>query len=234
MREVVIVGCGRGFGRTFLATNLQFFASMDDVITAHSDAFGEGDTTKDDFTALSDKLKELGYDVLINQRDKAEFVPASRLSEVVSQRETFKTQAEQAIVELNKLKNQQGISEEAQTQITNLINQNETLLSQLQEASIQLEIMSMASDAINPKDVIPFIDMSKIKRDKDGNIVGGVKEEVDRVRAEKPYLFGKHEQGGSSKGGFDGSSGNGGGSGSQKTDMNAAIRRAAFGGSRSF
>ena len=225
---------GRHYGKTaFMKMDLQFFASMDDVITNHADAFGEGDTTKDSFTAVSDKLKELGYDVLINQRDKAEFVPASRLNEVVSQRETFKTQAEQAIVELNKLKNQQGISEEAQTQINTLIGQNEALLNQLQEANVQLEIMSTAADAINPKDVLPFIDMTKIKKDKDGNVVGGVKEEVDRVRTEQPYLFNKQKQEGS-KGGFDGTGPNGGPGTEGKTDMNSMIRRAAFGGSRSF
>lgn len=232
---VVIYGGGRHYGRTLMAVaaNLQFFASMDDVITAHADAFGEGDTTKDSFTAVSDKLKELGYDVLINHREKAEFVPASRLSDVVAQRETFKSQAEQAIIELNKLKQQSGISEEAQTQINTLIGQNEALLNQLQEANVQLEIMSTAADAINPKDVLPFVDMTKIKKDKDGNVVGGVKEEVDRIRAEKPYLFNKKQQEGS-KGGFDGAGSNGGNAGGQKTDMNAAIRRAAFGGSRSF
>lgn len=220
--------------RNKMCVNLQFFASMDDVITAHTDAFGEGDKTKENFTVVSDKLKELGYDVLINHREKAEFVPASRLSDVVAQRETFKAQAEQAIVELNKLKNQQGISEEAQKQINTLIGQNEDLISQLQEANIQLEIMSTASDAINPKDVLPFVDMTKIKKDKSGNVVGGVKEEVDRIRAEKPYLFNKQKPE-NSKGGFDGSNGNNNdGNSGQKTDMNAAIRRAAFGGSRSF
>lgn len=216
-----------------LKTNLQFFASMDDVITAHADAFGEGDTTKESFTSVSDKLKELGYDVLINQRDKAEFIPSSRLSEVISQRETFKAQAEQAIVELNKLKDGQGISEEAQTQINNLITQNQNLIDQLQEASVQLEIMSQAVDAINPKDVLPFIDMEKVKTDKDGHVVGGVKEEIDRLRTEKPYLFAQKQQQGSSKGGFDGS-GSQGEQRSKKADMNAAIRRAAFGGSRNF
>lgn len=214
--------------------DLQFFASMDEVITAHADAFGEGDTTKDSFASVSEKLKGLGYDVLINHREKAEFVPATRLSEVVSQRETFKQQAEQAIIELNKLKNQSGISPEAQNQINSLISQNEGLLSQLQEANIHLEIMSSAADAINPKDIIPFIDMSKLKKDKDGNVISGIKEEVDRVRTEKPYLFSKQQNNGGSKGGFDGGDGGQGGSGSQKVDMNAAIRRAAFGGSRNF
>lgn len=220
--------------RKRIEANLQFFASMDDVIATNADAFGEGDTTKDSFTSVSDKLKELGYDVLINHREKAEFVPSSRLNEVVAQRESFKAQAEQAIIELNKLKGAQGISEEAQKQINTLIEQNEGLLSQLQEANVQLEIMSSASDAINPKDVLPFIDMTKIKKDKNGNVVGGVKEEVDRVRTEKPYLFNKKQQE-SSKGGFDGSNGNNSGNNNgQKVDMNAAIRRAAFGGSRNF
>lgn len=212
--------------------NLQFFATLDDVVTAHADAFGEGDNTRESFDSVSNKLKELGYDVLINHREKAEFVPSSRLNDVVAQRESFKTQAEQAIIELNKLKQQQGMSEEAQSQINTLIGQNEQLLEQLQEANTQLEIMSSAVDAINPKDILPFIDMSKIKKDKDGNIVSGVKEEVDRVRTEKPYLFNKQKPD-QSKGGFD-NSGSSGGSGSQKADMNAAIRRAAFGGSRSF
>lgn len=213
--------------------NLQFFATFDDVATAHAEAFGEDDTTRASFEAVSGKLKDLGYDVLINHREKAEFIPATRLSEVVAQRESFKQQAEQAIIELNKLKGQQGITPEAQEQINALIGQNETLLSQLRETSMQLEIMSGATDAINPKDVLPFIDMSKIKTDKDGHVTGGVKEELDRLRTEKPYLFTKQQTQGS-KGGYDGSSGNDGGTGSQKTDMNAAIRRAAFGSSRSF
>lgn len=214
--------------------NLQFFASIDDVMTAHTDAFGEGDTTKDSFTAISEKLKGLGYDVLINQRENAEFVPSSRLSEVVSQRETFKAQAEQAIIELNKLKGQQGMSEEAQNQINNLITQNQTLLSQLQEANVHLEVMSLATDAINPKDVLAFVDMTKIKTDKDGHVTSGAKEEIDRVRTEKPYLFTKKQQE-DNKGGFDGTGSGAGGSGSGKVDMNAAIRRAAFGGTnRSF
>ena len=216
-----------------LKFNLQFFASMDDILTEHADAFGEGDNTKESFNNVSAKLKELGYDVLINQREKAEFVPASRLNDVISQRETFKAQAEQAIIELNKLKSQSGMSEEAQNKLTTLITQNEELLEQLKETNIQVEIISSANDAINPKDVLPFIDMAKIKQDKDGHVVSGVKEELDRLRTEKPYLFTKKQQQGS-KGGFDGSNSNDSNSQGQKADMNAAIRRAAFGGSRSF
>lgn len=212
--------------------NMQFFASIDDVISANAESFGEEDGTKASFEAVSSKLKELGYDVLINHREKAEFVPSTRLNEVISQRETFKQQAEQAIIDLNKLKEDTNLSEEAQTKINNLISQNEGLLEQLQEVNVQLEIMSGATDAINPKDVLPFIDMKKVKLDKNGKVVSGVKEELDRLRSEKPYLFNGHNSQGKSKGGFDGQAGGSGGT--QKSDMNAAIRRAAFGSSRSF
>lgn len=212
--------------------NLQLFATFDDVATAHADAFGEGDNTRANFDAISNKLKDLGYDVLINHREKAEFIPSTRLNEVVAQRETFKQQAEQAIIELNKLKSQSGITPEAQKQIDALITQNEGLLEQLKTSNMQVEIMSGANDAINPKDVLPFIDMTKIKMDKEGHVVSGVKEELDRLRTEKPYLFNKKQTEGS-KGGFDGGSGSSEG-GTGKVDMNQAIRRAAFGGSRSF
>lgn len=231
MKNIAFFKGGRVGGKLF-ATNLQFFATLDDVVTAHADAFGEGDNTRESFDSVSNKLKELGYDVLINHREKAEFVPSSRLNDVVAQRETFKQQAEQAIIELNKLKGQAGLSEDAQKQLNTLITQNENLLTQLKETNIQVEIMSSATDAINPKDVLPFIDMSKVKQDKDGHVVSGVKEELDRLRAEKPYLFRKSQPQGA-KGGFDGSGSNEG-STSQKSDMNAAIRKAAFGGSRSF
>ena len=54
--------------------NLQFFATLDDVVTENADAFGEGDTTKDNFEALSEKLKGLGYDVLKLKREKYAFL----------------------------------------------------------------------------------------------------------------------------------------------------------------
>lgn len=212
--------------------NLRMFATIDDILTSNAEAFGEGDTTKQSYEALTTKLKDLGYDVLINHREKAEFIPSARLSDVVSQREAFKSQAEAAIKELNQLKTQAGMTPEAQQKLNELITQNETLLDELQKTSVQLEIMSNATDAINPKDIIPFINMDAIKLDKNGKILSGVTEEVTRLRTEKPYLFAGSKPAGS-KGGFDGSGAAGAG-GAGKPDMNAAIRRAAFGGSRSF
>lgn len=210
--------------------NIQVLAEFGDILTEHADAFAGDATIGETFTGLSTKLKDLGYDVLLNKREAAEFVPAHRLSETVAQREQYKAQVEAANVELTKLKGQSGMSSEAQEQLSNLIATNENLLQELESAKVQMEVMSLATDAINPRDILGFIDKNKIKLDKKGNILSGAKEEVDRIRSEKPYLFAGKQQPKNAKGGADGAGAQGS---TDKLDMNKAIRRAAFGGSRS-
>ena len=211
--------------------NLQLFASLEDVMSQHSDAFPEGNDFGTRFGGIQSQLQSLGYDVLINNREAAEFIPASRLSEVVSQRDNFKAQFEKANKDLEALKGQAGISEEAQKQINDLISANTQLLESLKEANINLEIISGAEDAINPKDILMFINKEALKIDKEGKVTGGLTEELDRLRTEKPYLFNAKGSSGS-KGGTDGQ-GAGSNGGGEHVTMNAMIRRAA-GGSRSF
>ena len=214
-----------------LKINIQLFASLEDIMAQHTDAFPEGNDFGSRFGGIQSQLQSLGYDVLINNREAAEFVPASRLSEVVSQRDNFKAQFEKANKDLEALKGQAGISEEAQNQINNLIAANTQLLESLKEANINLEIISGADDAINPKDILMFVNKEALKMDKEGKITGGLTEELDRLRTEKPYLFNAKSGGSGSKGGTDGQGAGSGGN--EHVTMNAMIRRAA-GGSRSF
>lgn len=208
--------------------NIQAFAEFSDILTEHADAFAGDDKVGETFTGLSTKLKDLGYDVLLNKREAAEFIPAHRLNETVAQREQYKTQLETANTELAKLKGATGLSDEERAQVQKLMDENGKLLEDLATAKLHMEVMTLATDAINPKDVLSFIDTSKIKLDSKGKILSGAKEEVDRIRSEKPYLF-SAKQPKISKGGADNS---GGQSAPEKIDMNKAIRRAAFGGSK--
>ena len=59
--------------------NLQLFATFDDVVTSNADAFGEGDTTKQSFETVSNKLKELGYDVMKLKRERYAFLDVKNL-----------------------------------------------------------------------------------------------------------------------------------------------------------
>lgn len=211
--------------------NLTKFASLEDVMSQHTDVFTEGNDFGERFGGIKSQLDSLGYDVLINNRQNAEFIPSSRLSEVISQRDGFKAQAENAIKELNDLKASPNISSEVQAKIDGLIDSNTELLNSLVEANMNLDIVTAASDAINPKDVLALINKDALQIDKKtGKVTKGLDEELERLRAEKPYMFNvssasKAKAGAESKGSDAGGKGD-------KFDMNSMIRRSAFG--RSF
>lgn len=178
--------------------NLQLFAEFDKIAEENAQAF-EGSTHKENFTALSAKLGELGYDVLINNKKSAEFVPASRLNDVVSQRDGFKTQLETSNQQLEVLKKAAGDNEQLKGEYQKMIDQNNGLLEELKTASIKLQIAIAAKDAINPQDLFMFINMGNIKINSKGEVLGA-DSEIARLKQEKPYLFnaadGKKKKGG--------------------------------------
>lgn len=198
-------------------------ADLAEIVSKHADVFTEGNDIHDRFGAIQTQLQGLGYDVLINDKAAAEFVPSSRLSDVVSQRDTIKSQLEEANRQLTEIRNQKGTTPEVQATIDALTQAQDNLLKELQESKINLAIVTEAEDAINPQDIVMFVDRSKIKMDKDGKITAGLSEEIERIRTEKPYFF-KKGAAASKKAGTDGS---GGGSGGEKVTMNAMIRGAA-------
>lgn len=217
MKKVLIVGTGIRSSKVLL----QLFAGLDDVISTNAQAF-EGSTIKDDFTKISTKLSELGYDVLINNKKQAEFIPASRLSEVVSQRDGFKGQVEALNTQLETMKKDAANNPELQKQLQMQIDSNSKLMKDMEQTKINTEIMVAAKDAINSKDLLAFINMDNIKVNAKGEILG-VESEITRLKTEKPYLFGAAGAGTGKKGGMD----NGGAGNNNTGGMNAAIRRAA-------
>lgn len=203
--------------------NLQMFADLDSILESNAEAFeGTDIDIKDSFNNISAKLSELGYEVLINNKKQAEFIPAGRLSEVVSQRDSFKAKVEELNTQLEQMKaNAQG-NDKLQGEIQKLMDQNNALLQDLEETRINAEIMVAAKDAINAKDLLVFINRENIKVNAKGEILG-VDAEIERLREEKPYLFQTEE--GKRKFGTDNKSD--GDKGGQVSGMNSMIRRAA-------
>lgn len=191
-------------------------ANIEEVLTNHSKEL-EGKNVKDYFENVNKELSELGYEVLINNKERQEFIPSDRFKSTVAQRDTFKQQAESLNKELESIKSNSK-DEVLQKQLQEMIDKNNSLLSELETSKIENTIIMNVSDAINPKDVIVFIDKDKIKINAKGEVVG-VQEEVERIRKEKPYLFGKK----TSKGGTDNSSDED----DKGADINSIIRRAA-------
>lgn len=200
---------------------LQFFASWEDITTNHAKDL-EGSNLGDSVKSLSEKLGTLGYDVLFNNKKQAEFVPSSRLHETTAQRDTFKGQVEELNKQLQTLKDGAKGNEQLQAQLQTLMDTNGTLLKDLEKTRIDSQIMIVATDAHNPKAIIPFINFDNIKTNAKGEVMG-VEAEIARLKAEMPYLF-QTGSGKPNKGGADHS----GDKGDPKASgMNSMIRRAA-------
>jgi hypothetical protein len=196
-------------------------ADFNEVLEGNKDKLGDLAGSTENFTKLSAKLNELGYDVLLNHKEKAEFIPASRLNDVVSQRDTFKTQVQDLNKQLQTLKDGAKGNEELQGKLQGLLDQNQTLLTELENTKINTELMLAAKDAVNPKDVLVFVNKENLKVNSKGEVMG-IEAEITRIKTEKPYLFKTEQQ--KKKGGSDSSGGDGD---SGKLNMNFLIRRAA-------
>lgn len=196
-------------------------ADINEVFEANKDKLGDLAGTTEGFTKLSQKLGELGYDVLLNHKEKAEFVPSARLNDVVSQRDSFKTQATDLNKQLEAMKAAAVGNEKLQAQLQGLMDQNQTLLSDIEKTKVDAELMLAASDAVNAKDVLVFVNRDNLKMNAKGEVMG-IEAEINRIKTEKPYLFKAAET--SNKGGTDPGTG---GKGKEAFNMNSLIRRAS-------
>ena len=170
---------------------------------------------------VKEELAAHGYDILINNKSKSDYVPHSRLQEVIVQRDTFKSSADTLQTQLQALKTNK--SPEVQKEIDELIKTNQDLLLSLEKEKINLSITNeaYAAGAINATDLNAFINKDNLKFLKSGEILG-IKEEIARLQKEKPYLFNASQI--KKAGGDLGGQNNQG----QKLDMNAVLRAAFY------
>lgn len=170
------------------------------------------------FQSVTSALKAAGYDVLVNEVAKNEYIPYSRFSEVISEKNTLSSQLTNANVELEKLK-KASPDTKVQERIQELIQKNTALADQLKQSTIKSTVMSMAKDAIDCEDVFNALNKELVSVDENGNVTG-VDTEIQRIREAKPHWFSKAPN----KGGFDPSSQH---EETQALDMNSAIRAMA-------
>lgn len=173
-------------------------ANFEEIATTHADKLVDKDY-KTFFGDVNAKLTELGYEVLINDKKNAEFIPAGRLADVVGQRDGFKSQVQTLNAQLEAMKKQNPDNQKMQADLQQMIDSNNALMLENERIRVDTEIMLEAKDAIDPKDLLLFINRDKVKANAKGEVVGA-KEEVARLRTEKPHLFNKVATG---KGGKD-------------------------------
>lgn len=191
-------------------------ADIKEILEANAEAFKDSGI-EEQYSGIAEKLGNLGYDVIINNKEKAEFVPSSRLSEVVKQRDGFKTQVEALNGQLEEMRNNSQ-DKELKKQLGDLMENNNKLLQDLEATKVNTAIMLEAKDAIDANDILKFIDRDRIKLNSKGEVIGADRA-IEELRTSKPYLFSKEK----SKAGVEGKQGGN----EDKNTMNALIRRAS-------
>lgn len=176
------------------------------------------DGIADAYNSVTSALKQAGFDVLINDTSKNEYVPYGRFSEVIGEKNRLSSELALAKEELNNLKNSE-VDSEVRTQLQAMTYKNNELIGQIRQLNIKQAVMSMAKDAIDVSDVMSAINADALTIDEDGNVTG-VDTEIQRIRESKPHWFSKPPKKG-------GSEPNGAGAQPITSDMNRFIRAMA-------
>ena len=161
-----------------------------EILTQNADAFKDIAGVDTTIETVSAKLKELGYGLIIDSQKEPGFVSKSRLDEVIAQRNTYKTDSETYMTQLEELKKGAKGNEELtkqiealQSQVTDAQGKNKDLL-----LSSEIKLAAMKMSANDPADVLAFVDRSKIEVQEDGSIKG-LDEQLTALKESKPYLF---------------------------------------------
>ncbi|EIW20719.1 MULTISPECIES: phage scaffolding protein [Pelosinus] len=165
-------------------------ADFKDIQTKHADAFKDitgVDTVIDGVTA---KLKELGYSLIVDNTKEPEYVPKSRLNEVITQRNTYKTDNETYLQQLETLKKEAKGNEVLTAQIQALQDEVTGWQGKHKDATLasEIKLAAMKLKANDPGDVLAFVDKTKLELNTDGTIKG-LDEQLAALQTSKPYLF---------------------------------------------
>lgn len=147
------------------------------------------------WTKIEPLVKEKGLNLILDNKEKPEYIPKSRFDEVIGQKNLVKSQADELAQQLDSLKKSAKGNDELTKQIEELQKKNgewegkykDTLLSGV------IKVEAMRAKAKDPADVIAFLDKSKLEVIEDGSIKG-LEEQLKRLQETKPYLFGEVTQ----------------------------------------
>ena len=198
-------------------------AKFEEVYESNQDALSGIENFQGNFSTISGELEKLGYEVLINNKEKQEFIPGGRLSSVVAEREQLKEKLTAQTKTLGELSKGAEGNADLQAQFKVLTDQNDKLMSDLrgveEQRLLAKEFDVDLATGVSVGDILAFVNKDSVKVKDDGSVLGA-KEELARLKTEKPFLFGTGSKGGSERGG---------GSGGSEGDlsMNDFIRGAA-------
>ena len=158
-------------------------------------------------------VSEKGLNLILDTKEKPNYIPKSRFDEVIGSKNELKTQVGELSNQLNTLKESVKGNEVFTKQIEELQKKNGDWESKYKNTLLEsaVKITAVREEAKDSNDFVKFLDMSKLEITDDGT-VKGLAEQIAKLKETKSYLF--------DLGNPTGSSGaNPPGAGNQKTEM---------------
>lgn len=147
--------------------------------------FGEEIATK-----IEEVTKEKGLNLIVDNKEKPEWMPKSRFDEVIGVKNELKTQVGELSNQLEGLKKSAKGNEELTKKIEELQKQNGDWEGRYKDTLIksQIKILGLKEKAKDSNDLDKFLDTSKLELQEDGT-VKGLEEQLKSLKENKAYLF---------------------------------------------
>ena len=151
----------------------------------YKEVFGEEIAPK-----IESIVKEKGLNLIVDNKEKPEYIPMSRFTEVITQKNQVKAQADELIKQLDELKKTVKGNEEFTKTIEDLQKKNIDWESKYKNTLLEsaIKIKATTEKAKDTGDLIKFLDTSKLEIDETGN-VKGLDEQLKVLKESKSYLF---------------------------------------------
>lgn len=149
--------------------------------------FGEEIATK-----IDSIVKEKGFNLIVDNKEKPEYIPKSRFDEVIGSKNELKTQVSELSTQLETLKKAAKGNEELTKTIEDLQKKNGEWEGKYKNTLLEsaIKIKATTEKAVDPNDLFKFLDISKLEMDEHG-VIKGLDEQIKTLRETKPYLFGE-------------------------------------------
>jgi len=137
-------------------------------------------------------VKEKGLNLILDNKEKPDYIPKNRFDEVIGSKNELKTQVSELSTQLETLKKSAAGNEALTKQIEDLQKKNGDWEGKYKETLISgaIKVEALKIKAKDPNDVIAFLDKSKLEIGDDGSIKG-LDEQLKKLTESKPYLFGE-------------------------------------------
>jgi len=135
-------------------------------------------------------IKEKGISLLVDNKEKPEFIPKSRFDEVIGSKNELKTQVSELANQLETLKKAAQGNDDFTKQIEDLQNKNGEWEKKYKGALLQsaIKVKAISEKAKDIDDLFRFLDLDSLLIDDKGE-VKGLDDQIALLKEKKSYLF---------------------------------------------